>query len=228
MLNMMQVQTGEGRTLKTGLLSAMGAASIAVLLAAPLHSRGDMNDEVLEELNYLRAKPSVYAEELDDFERRFDGKLVIGEDDEPDVISNEGVRAVTEAAHALRRVQPLGQLEHSEILARAAADHVRAQGASGQTGHISNGRRPGDRVKARGGGPYVGEVIAYGVWGARNAIRQFVVDDGVAGRGHRKLLLSQTYRYAGVACGSHSAWRNMCVIVLAETRDGGPVVPRSN
>lgn len=213
--------------MKTGLLLALSAAAMALLPAAPLQSRGDMNDEVLEELNYLRAKPSVYAAELDDFELRFDGRFVMGNDDEPDVMSKEGVRAVTEAARELRRVRPLPLITHSEILARAAADHVRAQGASGQTGHISNGRRPGDRVKARGGGPYVGEVIAYGVWGARNAIRQFVVDDGVAGRGHRKLLLLQTYRYAGVACGSHSVWRNMCVIVLSETRDGGPVMPRS-
>ncbi len=213
--------------MKTGLLSALPAA-IALLFAAPLHSRGGMNDEVLEELNYLRAEPSAYAAELDDFERRFDGRLVMGEDNEPDVMSNEGVRAVTEAARALRRVRPLVPVEHSALLAKAAGDLVRSQGVSGQTGHISNRKGPGDRVTARGGGPYVGEVIAYGVWSARNAIRQFVVDDGVAGRGHRKLLLLPNYRYAGVACGSHSVWRNMCVIVLSETRDGGPVMPRRN
>lgn len=213
--------------MKIGLLWAISAA-LVLLLAMPLQSRGDMNDEVLEELNHLRAKPSAYAAELDDFEMRFDGRLVMGEGDEPDVMSNEGARAVVEAARELRRVRPLPQIAHSEVLARAAADHVRAQGASGQTGHMSNGKRPGDRVRARGGGIYVGEVIAYGVWGARNAIRQFVVDDGVAGRGHRKLLLMEPYRYAGVACGSHRVWRNMCVIVLSETRDGGPVLPRSN
>jgi hypothetical protein len=214
--------------LKTGLLSALPAAILALLFAAPLHSRGDIENEVLEELNYMRSKPSVYAEELDDFERRFDGRLVMGDGDEPDVMSNEGVRAVTEAAREMRRVRPLPLITHSDLLARAAADHVRAQGASGQTGHISNRKGPGDRVKARGGGPYVGEVIAYGVWSGRNAIRQFIVDDGVAGRGHRKLLLSPTYRYAGVACGSHREWRNMCVIVLSETPDGGPVKPRPN
>ncbi len=214
--------------MKIGLLWATPVVVSALQIAAPLHGRGDMNDEVLDELNHLRADPSSYASELDDFEMRFDGRLVMGEGNEPDVMSNEGARAVVEAARALRRAKPLAQVAHSEILARAAADHVRVQGALGQTGHISNGTRPGDRVQARGGGIYVGEVIVYGVWGARNAIRQLIVDDGVAGRGHRKLLLSGSYRYAGVACGSHSVWRNMCVIVLSETRDGRPVKPRPN
>ncbi len=214
--------------MKISLHWALPALAIALLLNAPLQSRGGMNDEVLEELNHMRANPSGYAAELDDFEMRFDGRLVMGDGDEPDMMSKEGPRAVAEAARELRRVQPLGQIKHSDILARAAADLVRAQGASGQTGHISNGTRPGDRVQARGGGMYVGEVIVYGVAGARDVIRKFVVDDGVAGRGHRKLLLSKTYSYAGVACGSHRVWRNMCVIVLSDTRDGGPVKPRPN
>lgn len=208
--------------MKSGFRTAIFAAAFAYTIAAPSHGSGRMNADVLEELNFMRANPAEYARELDDFGQRFDGKIVLGEGDEPDMITNEGVRAVAEAAREMRKVRPLGEIQHSALLAQAAADHVRIQSANGEVGHISNGKNPGGRVKARGGGIYVGEVIAYGVLGVRNAVMQLIVDDGVPDRGHRKLLLLPGYRYAGVACGSHRQWRNMCVIVLSETRDGLP------
>jgi uncharacterized protein YkwD len=200
------------------------ALTMLGILSSSTFGRSAMEADVLEEVNYLRTDPDGYASELDDYAAHFDGSLVLGYKDEPDAQTREGVRAVTEAARAMRRAKPMGDMRHSDILAQAAADHVRNQGRSGQVGHVSNGTSPGSRVKARGGNVYVGEVIAYGVHGPRNAVRQLIVDDGVAHRGHRKLLLFAPYRYAGVACGSHRVWRNMCVIVLSETRDGGPVM----
>lgn len=180
---------------------------------------------MLEEVNFLRGNPSDYARELDELQERFDGNILLSEGDGPDYSTHEGPRAVAEAARVLRRAKSLGSLEYSDILSRAAADHVRSQGASGQVGHYSGGKGPGQRVKARGGNIYVGEVIVYGYSSPRNAVQQLVVDDGVPDRGHRKLLMMGQYRHAGVACGPHKAWRNMCVIVLAETQDGSPPMP---
>jgi hypothetical protein len=79
---------------------------------------------------------------------RFDGKILSGEGDGPDYSTYEGPRAVSEAARELRNRRAVNSLMPSELLARAAADHVRAQGASGQTGPVSNGKGPGQRVKA--------------------------------------------------------------------------------
>jgi Cysteine-rich secretory protein family len=194
----------------------------ACLMMGPLHGSSDVEADILKEVNFLRTSPDSYAGELEEYERRFDGRIAYGEGEEPDFTTHEGARPVIEAAHELRRARAMGEVRHSGVLAQAAADHVRFQGAIGQVGHISNGKRPGDRVKARGGNIYVGEVIVYGVYSSRNAVRQLVVDDGVPDRGHRKLLLTANYHYAGVACGSHRNWRNMCVIVLSETRDGSP------
>jgi Cysteine-rich secretory protein family len=210
-----------GRTMK-----AVFALMLMMLgmLWDPALGRSAMEAEVLDEVNYLRTDPDGYAMELEDYATRFEGNLALGDKDEPDMQTREGVRAVIEAARAMRRARPMDQMRHSDVLAQAAADHVRNQGRTGQVGHVSNGKDPGARVKARGGNIYVGEVIAYGVHGARNAVRQLIVDDGVPHRGHRKLLLFAPYRYAGVACGPHRAWRNMCVIVLAETHDGSPAM----
>lgn len=207
---------------------ALSAVMTAHLMMAPLHGSSAVEADILEEVNFLRTSPDAYVRDLEEYERRFDGRIAFGEGNEPDFTTHEGVRPVIEAAQDLGRTRPLGKMRHSEVLAQAAADHVRLQGASGQVGHVSNGKRPGDRVKARGGNIYVGEVIVYGVYSSRNAVRQLVVDDGVPGRGHRKLLLTASYQYAGVACGSHRRWRNMCVIVLSETRDGSPVKAMHN
>ena len=214
--------------MKTGLgLTLLTLASLGTL-ALPAYGSSELDRDVLDEVNYLRANPGDYADELDALQQHFDGRILYGNGEEPDMTTNEGARAVDEAARDLRRISPLPEIKHSDILAQAAADHVASQGATGQVGHVSNGRRPGQRVKARGGNIYVGEVIAYGIFGARNAVRQLVVDDGVPGRGHRKLLLFAPYRYAGVACGPHKKWRNMCVVVLSETRDGSPVMSVGN
>jgi Cysteine-rich secretory protein family len=204
------------------------AVVAACLMMQPLHGGSGIEADILEEVNFLRTSPDSYVGELEEYERRFDGRVAFGEGNEPDFTTHEGPRPVIEAVRELRMARPMGEMWHSDVLAQAAADHVRFQGASGQMGHISDGKRPGDRVKARGGNIYVGEVIVYGVYSSRNAVRQLVVDDGVPGRGHRKLLLTASYRYAGVACGSHRNWRNMCVIVLSETRDGSPIISARN
>lgn len=210
--------------MKTTILRGLSAIMTACVMMGPLNSSSGIEADILEEVNFVRANPDSYVGDLEEYERRFDGRVAFGEGNEPDFTTREGTRPVIEAARELRRVRPMGEMRHSGVLAQAAADHVRSQGASGQMGHVSNGKRPGDRVKARGGNIYVGEVIVYGVYSSRNAVRQMVVDDGVPGRGHRKLLLFAPYRYAGVACGAHSVWRNMCVIVLSETRDGSPAM----
>ena len=214
--------------MKTRILRGLSAVMTACAMIGPLHGSTGVEADILEEVNFLRANPDSYAGDLEEYERRFDGRIAFGEGNEPDFTTHEGPRPVIEAVRELRRARPMGEVRHSDVLAKAATDHVRFQGASGQVGHISNGKRPGDRVKAHGGNIYVGEVIVYGVYSSRNAVRQLVVDDGVSGRGHRRLLLTASYRYAGVACGSHRNWRNMCVIVLSETRDGSPVMATRN
>ncbi|WP_422060877.1 CAP domain-containing protein [Sphingopyxis sp.] len=181
---------------------------------------------VFDELNYFREDPADYADELRGYRSRFDGKLLIAaEGDEIDVMTREGVAAVDEAIRVLRREAPLTTLIWSDRLQRAAADHVAAQSRSGAVGHYDNRGGPGDRMTARGGGPYVNEAITYGHQTPAGVIHQLLIDDGVPGRGHRFGLLRTDQRYVGVACGAHRIHRTMCVILMSATVDGSPPPP---
>ena len=46
-------------------------------------------------------------------------------------------------------------------------------------------------------------------------IADLIIDDGVAGRGHRRNALDPNIRVAGVSCGAHVTYGRMCVIVHA-------------
>ena len=203
----------------SGALVVLGATAA---IAAP--SR--FEESVFDELNRFRSDPAGYADLLREYRSRFDGKLLISDDDsEIDIMTREGVAAVDEAIRDLRHEKPLVELEWSDALARAAADHVAVQSRSGAVGHYTRGSGPGERMKARGGGPYVNEVITYGHHTPEGVVDQLLIDDGVPDRGHRFSLLRTTHRYAGVACGNHPVHRTMCVIMMSETRDGSPPPP---
>lgn len=211
--------TKSTRWAAAALVLAFGAAGAS---AAP----GRFESGVLAELNRFRSDPAGYADFLRDYRPRFEGKLLIAEEgSEIDIMTNEGVAAVDEAIRDLRREKPLPELSWSETLARAAVDHVAAQSRSGAVGHYTNGRGPGERMKARGGGPYINEVITYGHHSPEGVVDQLLIDDGVPGRGHRYSLLRPTHRYAGVACGTHRVHRTMCVILMSQTPDGSPPPP---
>ena len=195
-------------------------------LAPPAAARTDgFEDAVLAEINRLRADPAGYAADLREYRSRIRGKVVFDADDNVVEMSIEGTRAVDDAIAALERAVPVARLRSGDILDAAAADHAGWQASSGEIGHQARGRGPGERVMARGGGRFVSEVISYGQRSPRDVVRQLVVDDGVASRGHRHLLLTGHYRFAGVGCDSHPRWGAMCAIKLADQPDGSPPPP---
>lgn len=209
---------------KSRLLAAAAILTLGATVAVAAPSRFEQG--VFTELNRFRSDPAAYADYLRDYRPRFEGKLLIGdEDSEIDIMTREGVAAVDEAIRDLRREKPLAELEWSDRLAQAAADHVAVQSRSGAVGHYTRGRGPGERMRARGGGPYVNEVITYGHHSPAGVVDQLLIDDGVPGRGHRHSLLRPTHRYAGIACGRHPVHRTMCVTLMSQTPDGSPPPP---
>lgn len=186
-----------------------------------------LEDAVLTEVNYVRAHPRDYADELRRYRDLFDGRVMRMPDDPVGIMTREGTGAVDEAIGFLDRQEPLPPLAYGEVLALAARDMADDQGATGYTGHRSaDGRMPGDRVKRRGGDIFVGETISYGYDDPGSVVRQLIVDDGVPSRGHRKLIFAPGNRFAGVGCGPHPRDRFMCVIDYAATADGAPQLPR--
>jgi len=187
-----------------------------------------LESDVLAEINFAREHPQDYADELRQYRGMFEGRMVYLPGEADGRVTREGVRAVDAAIAFLDRQRPLPPLDPAMVLARAAADHSDDQGRSGRFGHISGGRTVGQRVLRRGGGIYVSETISYGYSNPREVVRQLIIDDGVATRGHRAILFAPWLRYAGVGCGEHAVYAYMCVIDFSQSPDGRPIVPASS
>jgi uncharacterized protein YkwD len=176
---------------------------------------------LIDQLNSARADPRGYGHALQQYRAYFHDNLLRYPGQPYDIETEEGVRVVDETIAYLGRQAPLGRVAPSALLQRAAAAHLADQQRSGGQGHVgSDGSSPGDRVERLGGGGYVAEIISYGSVDAVDAMRQLIVDDGVADRGHREIVYSAELRFAGAACGPHPVLRTMCVIDLGITPDG--------
>jgi uncharacterized protein YkwD len=103
-------------------------------------------------------------------------------------------------------------------MSAGAADHVRDQGPRGSEGHTGRDRStPASRVSRYGRWfGIISENIQYGRTAtAHDVVADLVIDDGVQDRGHRRNALDPDIRVAGVACGPHATYGQMCVIVHA-------------
>lgn len=173
----------------------------AVLLPAAIADAAELDQQVLEEINYARAHPADYAREL----RRAPAWA----------FDQEEPGAVEEAIAFLERQPPLAPLKGDKRLGSAALQHVRVQGPRGDVGHGEAGSLG---VRLRAAGVYAGmaaENISYGYDDAQAVVRQLIIDSRVAGRGHRRNIFATSYTTAGVACGGHRQWGAMCVIDFA-------------
>lgn len=204
-------------------VSAICGLLVWLFAATALHAQ-TLEDSVLAQINAARADPRAYAEKLRVYRGYFDGAVVYLPGDYNGILTREGTVVVDETIAFLDRQEPLPPLTRADILALAAVDFSREQGAIGARGHRgADGSDPGVRVKRRGGDVFVGEAIAYGFDDAEQVVRQMIVDDGVPDRGHRRLLFDSKLKFAGIGCGPHSKMEHICVVDVSATRDGRPV-----
>jgi len=201
------------------------AAGLALLAAYPGEAARAMHAIdtriLIDQLNTARSDPHSYGNQLQQYRAWFHGDLLRYPTLDYDIETEEGVAVVDETISWLGRQAPLGRIEPSALLAKAAAMHLADQARTGQQGHAgADGSSPGERVRRLGGGSYVAEIISYGSVDAVDAMRQLIVDDGVADRGHREIVYSAELRFAGAACGPHPVYGSMCVIDLGVTPDG--------
>lgn len=185
------------------LLPALFISSILALPSAA-HA-GRLEADVLAELNYARAQPRRYAQELAQ-------GLETGRSDFH-TLDDEDPRVVEETIDFLMNQPPLPALRPLQGLEAAAAAHVRSQARRGE-GH---GPEPLSARLQRQGvfAGLSGENISYGYRTPRDVVLQLIVDSRVPGRGHRKTIFGRSWQAAGVACGPHPAYGSMCVIDFA-------------
>lgn len=186
-------------------------------LVAPFLSQAEAPEElggqVLEEINLARAEPLAYADYIREWRKSFRGKLYQLPGTSLLRQTREGILALNEAIEFLNEQKPLPPLSWSPGLAAAAADLIREQGKTGNTGHRGGqGGGMADRIKRHGTWKgQIGEDIAYVPNEPRLLVMQLIVDDGIPDRGHRKNLFNPRFKEAGVACGPHSRFGTMCV-----------------
>jgi hypothetical protein len=186
---------------------------------------------VLAELNRARTDPQGFAADLETRLQYYRGYVYRAPGSDIGLRTVEGPDAVREAIRVLRATRPLPALRLSRGMSLAAADHVRDQGPRGGTGHTGrDGSTAAARV-SRYGRWYatISESIQYGRGDAREVVEDLLIDDGVRDRGHRRNALDPNVHVAGVACGPHAVYGQMCVIEhagdyaerSAATRSGG-------
>lgn len=198
---------------------AMSVASL--LIGVPAAAQTSFERQVLDALNAARSDPAAYARQLRQYRGYFHANLLHYPGKAMDIETQEGVAVVDETIGFLDHQPALPPVEEGSLLEANAAAQVADQARSGGEGHLgSDGSTPAERMRSRGGGTYVAEVIAYGPLDATDVVRQLIVDDGVSDRGHRSILYSGELRFAGVSCGAHPQYRSMCVIDLGVTPDG--------
>ncbi|MBU5637811.1 CAP domain-containing protein [Geomonas sp. Red69] len=176
---------------------------------------GGLGQQVLAETNAARQNPQRYAEYIREFRKSFIGKAYRLPGTLNMVMTSEGKGALDEAVRFLSRQRPLPALSWSPGLAMAAADLVREQAASGETGH---GERGDTKKRIEEYGSWrssLGENISYGPETARQVVMGLIIDDGVADRGHRKNIFDRSFTTAGAACGPHPLYRTICVTDFA-------------
>jgi uncharacterized protein YkwD len=189
----------------------------ALLQATIVFAETDLAEQTLKELNLARTDPHGYADIIKKFLGQFQGKSYRLPGSNTKVRTSEGEKGVDEAIRFLLRQAPLPPLVWSRGLAAAAEELVDDEGKSGAVGHegkLSGG--PAKRIERHGEWKRLfGENIYYGAGEARLVVMSLIIDDGVPNRGHRRNIFSRKFGKAGVACGFHPRFLEMCVIDFA-------------
>lgn len=199
-----------------GLAAAAGLMTTGSAQAAGNIDYAALAEEIAKEVNLARTNPRLYAAWLRDQRPYYRGTQLRRPGETP-VRTKEGLAAVDEAIRWLERQRPVGTLSVSRGLSLAARDLVAPQGASGGFGHKGpDGTMPSDRIERHGQWEStIGENVAYGQRTARDVVAAFIVDDGVADRGHRKNLFQASFRVMGIDCGPHAVYGTTCAITFA-------------
>jgi uncharacterized protein YkwD len=182
---------------------------------SPASTEAAFRADIVAEVNAARTDPAAYARKARALRALFRGDR-IERPGETALITREGPAAVDEAIGFLEGQTSLPALGGHPGLDRAAADHAADQAGSGAVAHTGgDGSSPADRMRRYGRWSATGEAIAYGPHRAEEVVLQLIVDDGVADRGHRRILFNPVYELIGAACAPHPVWREVCVLDFA-------------
>lgn len=173
--------------------------------------------QIIIELNRARTNPPEYAKRYLAPLRAYYHRQLLQFPGEVAILTKEGVSALEECVQAMQVQRPLFPLSPSKGLTLATRDHVKDQSETRTTGHTgTDGSTMKTRMERYGKwGEAAGEAIDYGNQDPRRIVMSLLIDDGVASRGHRKILLEGSFKVVGLATGTHGNFNHMCVMDFA-------------
>jgi uncharacterized protein YkwD len=204
-------------------IAALSLIALLLPAQAPPERATAFEQAVVREMSEARTRPRAYAAHLRELRPHFEGILWKRPGRVP-LRTEEGVAALDEAIAFLESVRPVSPLRFNEGLARAARLHAEDLGPRGALEHVgADGSRLSDRLNRLGRWHgLIAENISTGEAEARQVVIQLLVDDGVAGRGHRKNLFNPDLHQAGAGSAPHRDYR---VVTVIDYADGFTPVP---
>ena len=189
--------SNQGQT-STGTNNSSGWDIAALDTARGVSYLSTLEKDIILEMNMARSDPKKYAEMY---------------------INPSQSAAAKECYDELRKSKSFSALQPKKGLSQAAKDHAADTGPKGIIGHTgSNGSSMSDRINRYGTWKSgISENVSYGYNTAREIVLQLLIDDGVENRGHRKNIMNGNSKYVGVATGTHTRYRVMCVQDFAYT-----------
>jgi uncharacterized protein YkwD len=148
---------------------------------------------LFDEVNYARTTPKEYAKVL---EQRLNS------------YSGSEKTDCKEAIAFLKKQPNRSAYIFSRALGQAAFDHCKDMNDKKFFDHTgSDGSSPSQRISKYGHCSTWAENISAGTTTSRDAVVAWIIDSGVASRGHRKSIFSDNYVYLGIAWCIHPSWR---------------------
>eukprot|EP01064_Diplonema_japonicum_P011724 TRINITY_DN1916_c3_g1_i1.p1 TRINITY_DN1916_c3_g1~~TRINITY_DN1916_c3_g1_i1.p1 ORF type:complete len:623 (+),score=84.12 TRINITY_DN1916_c3_g1_i1:52-1920(+) len=177
-----------------------------------------LEEQVFHELNTARTDPKKYMTYISEKLQLINADNMYCEEGLPMVVLNEGRPAYEEAIRFLDKIEPLEQYTGVALgLQKAAAGHSKDCSENNIAGHTgSDGSTLQSRVEKQGEWSVtLMENISFGESTARNIVIQFIVDDGVASRGHREAIFNPNGTLVGISAASHPTYKHCCVVDFA-------------
>ena len=171
-----------------------------------------------KELNKLRKDPRSYIpliqQEMNTIKKN---NVLRKKDSNLQIQTLEGKAAYEDAILFLEKQEPVQPLTKEIRLSYAAADLVKDIGERGVVTHQDKeGLFVSERIEKYCEWDFcANEVIEVSSKNAQDILVSLLVDDGIRDRLDRRALFQHIYNYVGVACGPHSEYEIVTVLVFA-------------
>ena len=171
-----------------------------------------------KELNKLRKDPRSYIpliqQEMNTIKKN---NVLRKKDSNLQIQTLEGKAAYEDAILFLEKQEPVQPLTKEIRLSYAAADLVKDIGERGVVTHQDkDGLFVSERIEKYCEWDFcANEVIEVSSKNAQDILVSLLVDDGIRDRLDRRPLFQHIYNYVGVACGPHSEYEIVTVLVFA-------------